>query len=173
MSAWQQLRAQSLRRWHTLSPREQRVFAVLSMLLCLVVFWAIAMAPALDTLRDSDKRRQHIGLQHAQMLAWQAQAKALQAATPVSHSDALRTLQSLSPSPQIQLQVQGHRVAAQLKAVPAPTLANWLTQVRQQAHTLPVEVHLTLAQPVNTATAHVPAWDGSMVLVLPNRGTAP
>ena len=173
MSAWQQLRMQSLQRWHALPPREQRGIAVFSMLLGAVLFWLVAISPALDTLRDSDQRRQHIGLQEAHMLAWQAQAKALQAANPVSHSEALRHLQGLTPTPQIQLNVQGQRVAVQLKAVPAPILANWLAQVRQQAHALPVEVHLTRTQPVNTAPAHVPAWDGSMVLVLPGRGTTP
>lgn len=173
MSAWQQLCTQSRQRWHALHPKEQRGVAVFSLLVGVVLFWLVAISPALDTLRDSDQRRQHIGLQQAHMLAWQAQAQALQAANPVSHSDALRRLQSLTPTPQIQLNVQGQHVAVQLKAVPAPILANWLTQVRQQAHALPVEVHLTRTQAVNAASAQIPAWDGSMVLVLPSRGTTP
>lgn len=173
MSTWQQLRVQSLQRWHTLSLQEQRGITVLSLLLGAVLFWAIAIAPALDTLRDTEQRRQQIGLQHAQMLAWQAQAKALQAANPVSHNEALRNLQSFTPASQIQLQVQGQRVVVQLKAMPAPALVNWLSQARQQAHALPVEAHLTRAQPMHGAPSHVPAWDGSMVLVLPTRGTTP
>ena len=159
-----------------MSPREQRGVSVLGVLVGVVLFWSIAIAPALNTLRDSDNRRAQIGQQQDHMLALQAQAKALQTRTPLSRDEALRTLQSLTPNAQIQLNVQGDRVAVQLKAVPAPTLANWLAQVRSQAQTLPVEVHLTRSNTTGkapAATSPVVAWDGSMVLRLPTRGTAP
>jgi general secretion pathway protein M len=62
-------------------------------------------------------------------------------------------------------------------------LANWLTQARAQAQALPLEVQLTrssAASNPNNATSNAPAnaanatlaWDGSMVLRLPNRGSA-
>ena len=163
-------------RWQALSPREQRGVSVLGALVGVVLFWAITIAPALNTLRDSDNRRAQIGQQQAHMLALQAQAKALQTRTPLSRDEALRTLQGLTPNAQMQLNVQGDRVAVQLKAVPAPTLANWLAQVRSQAQTLPVEAHLTRSNTTGTApaaTSPVVAWDGSVVLRLPTRGTAP
>jgi len=163
-------------RWQALSPREQRGVSVLGALVGVVLFWAITIAPALNTLRDSDNRRAQIGQQQAHMLALQAQAKALQTRTPLSRDEALRTLQGLTPNAQIQLNVQGDRVAVQLKAVPAPTLANWLAQVRSQAQALPVEAHLTRSNTTGTApaaTSPVVAWDGSVVLRLPTRGTAP
>ena len=163
-------------RWQALSPREQRGVSVLGALVGVVLFWAITIAPALNTLRDSDNRRAQIGQQQAHMLALQAQAKALQTRTPLSRDEALRTLQGLTPNAQMQLNVQGDRVAVQLKAVPAPTLANWLAQVRSQAQALPVEAHLTRSNTTGTApaaTSPVVAWDGSVVLRLPTRGTAP
>lgn len=163
-------------RWQALSPREQRGVSVLGVLVGIVLFWSIAIAPALNTLRDSDNRRAQIGQQQAHMLALQAQAKALQTRTPLSRDEALRTLQGLTPNAQIQLNVQGDRVAVQLKAVSAPTLANWLAQVRSQAQALPVEAHLTRSNTTGTApaaTSPVVAWDGSLVLRLPTRGTAP
>jgi len=163
-------------RWQALSPREQRGVSVLGALVGVLLFWSIAIAPALNTLRDSDNRRAQIGQQQAHMLALQAQAKALQTRTPLSRDEALRTLQGLTPNAQIQLNVQGDRVAVQLKAVSAPTLANWLAQVRSQAQTLPVEAHLTRSNTTGTApaaTSPVVAWDGSMVLRLPTRGTTP
>jgi len=163
-------------RWQALSPREQRGVSVLGALVGVVLFWAITIAPALNTLRDSDNRRAQIGQQQAHMLALQAQAKALQTRTPLSRDEALRTLQGLTPNAQIQLNVQGDRVAVQLKAVSAPTLANWLAQVRSQAQALPVEAHLTRSNTTGTApaaTSPVVAWDGSVVLRLPTRGTAP
>jgi general secretion pathway protein M len=171
MSALTQIRTQALARWQALSPREQRGVSVLGALLAVLLFWSIAIAPALNTLRDSDNRRAQIGQQQAHMLALQSQAQALQARTPLSRDEALRTLQGLTPSPQIQLNVQGERISVQLKAVPAPILANWLTQARNQAQALPVEAHLTRGNAPAANSAVV--WDGSLVLNLPNRGAAP
>jgi general secretion pathway protein M len=154
-----------MKRWQALRPREQRGLSLLGALLAVLLFWLIAIAPALNTLRDSDHRRAQIGQQHAHMLALQAQAQALQTRTPISRDEALRNLQGLTPGAQIQLNVQGDRVMVQLKAVPAAALANWLTQARSQAQALPVEAHLTRS---NTAMT----WDGSLVLSLPNRSAA-
>jgi general secretion pathway protein M len=161
-----ELREHALTRWQTLSPREQRGVSVLGALLGVLLFWSIAIAPALNTLRDSDNRGAQIGQQQAHMLALQNQAQVLQTRTPLSRDEALRNLQSLSAGSQIQLNVQGERVSVQLKAVPAPTLANWLAQARSQAQALPVEAHLT------RSNATVVVWDGSLVLSLPNRGSA-
>ncbi len=154
-----------MKRWQALSPREQRVVSLLGALLAVLLFWLIAIAPALNTLRDSDHRRAQIGQQHAHMLALQAQAQALQTRTPISRDEALRNLQGLTPGAQMQLNVQGDRVMVQLKAVPAAALANWLTHARSQAQALPVEAHLTRS---NTAMT----WDGSLVLSLPSRSAA-
>ena len=167
MKALNPLRAQALARWQALSPREQRGVSLLGALLGVLLFWSIAVAPALDTLRDSDNRRAEIGQRQAHMLALQTQAQALQSRTPLSRDEALRSLQALTPSAQVQLNVQGDRVSVQLKGVPAPTLANWLAQARSQAQALPVEAHLTR----NNASAVV-VWDGNLVLSLPNRGAA-
>lgn len=168
------LRAQTQARWQALSPREQRGISVFGTLVGVWLFWSVAIAPALSTLRDSDNRRAQIGLQQAHMLALQNQAQALQTRTPLSRDEALRNLQGLTPGPQIQLNVQGDRVSVQLKAVPAPILANWLAQARNQAQALPVEAHLTRSNATaasnagNAGNATV-AWDGSLVLSLPNR----
>jgi general secretion pathway protein M len=174
------LRAQTQARWQALSPREQRGISVLGTLVGVWLFWSVAIAPALNTLRDSDNRRAQIGQQQAHMLALQNQAQMLQTRTPLSRDEALRNLQGLTPGPQIQLNVQGDRVSAQLKSVPAPILANWLAQARNQAQALPVEAHLTRSNATtasNTpnaapaATNSAVVWDGSLVLSLPNRGT--
>lgn len=157
------LRAQALTRWQALSPREQRGVSVLGVLLGVLLFWSIAIAPALNTLRESDNRRTHIGQQQAHMLALQAKAQALQTRTPLARDEALRNLQGLTPGAQMQLNVQGDRVTVQLNAVPAATLANWLAQARNQAQALPVEAHLTRS---NTGMT----WDGNLVLSLPTRG---
>jgi len=177
LKALNALRAQAQARWQALSPREQRGLSVVGALVGVVLFWSVAIAPALNTLRDSENRRTQISQQQAQMLALQTQAQALQTRTPLSRDEALRSLQSLSAGTAIQLNVQGDRVSVQLKAVPAPILANWLTQARAQAQALPVEAHLTrsTATAASNATAGARSavvWDGSLVLNLPNRGAA-
>jgi general secretion pathway protein M len=118
----------------------------------------------LNTLQDSAQRRQHIAQQHTHMLALQAQANALQNRTPLSREEALRQLQSITPSARMPLQIQGNRVLVQLKAVPAGELAQWLAQARQQAQSLPLEAHLTR----NTTLTSV-VWDGNLVLSLPSK----
>ena len=152
-------------RWQALSARERHSLSLLLALLGVVLVWSIAIAPAMNTLRDSAQRRTQLAQQQSHMLALQAQAQALTTRTPMSREAALRSLQALTPGPQIQLTPQGDRVTAQLKAVPAATLANWLAQARNQAQVLPGEAHLTRG----TATDAV-VWDGSLVLNLPSRG---
>ena len=169
MSALNSLRAQATSRWQALTPSEQRGISVLGTLLAVLLFWSIAIAPALNTLRDSDNRRAQISQQQAHMLAMQAQAQALQTRTPLARDEALRNLQGLTPGAQMQLNVQGDRVTVQLKAVPAAALANWLAQARSQAQALPVEAHLTRGNATSTVSNTV-VWDGSLVLSLPNRG---
>lgn len=171
MKALNPLRTQAAARWQALSPREQRGVSVLGVLLAVLLFWSIAIAPALNTLRDSANRRAQIDQQQAHMLVLQNQAQDLQARTPLSRDEALRTLQSLTPNPHLQLQVQGERVSVQLKAVPAPALAQWLTQARQQTQALPVEAHLTRGNATAANNAAV-VWDGNLVLSLPNRGAS-
>lgn len=163
-------------RWHALSPREQRGLSVLAALLGVWLFWSVALAPALQTLRDSDNRRAHMDQQHSHMLTLQAQAQALQTRTPLSRDEALRHLQGLTPNTHIQLNVQGDRVSVQLKAVPAPTLSNWLAQARSQAQALPLEAHLTrntASNPATAAPSTAVTWDGTLVLRLPQRDAKP
>ena len=151
-------------RWQALNARDQRVLSVLASLLALSAFVAVAILPALNTLQDSAQRRQQIAQQRTHMLALQAQANALQNRSTLSREEALRQLQSITPSARMLLQIQGNRVLVQLKAVPAGELAQWLAQARQQARSLPLEAHLTR----NTTLTSV-VWDGNLVLSLPSK----
>ena len=174
MSALTQLCTQALLRRHALNAREQRAIAILGALLGVLLFWSIAIAPALHTLRDSDHRRAQIAQQQAHMQALQNQAQALQTRTPLSRDEALRSLQSLSVGTSMPLSVQGDRVSVELKAVPAHTLAHWLAQAHRQAQTLPIEAHLTRSTSGTTSatTSTEVMWDGQLVLQLPRRDAA-
>jgi general secretion pathway protein M len=163
-------RQQALGQWQRLSPREQTGLRALGALLALALAWWVLVAPALNTLTQSNAHRAELAQQHAHMLALQAQAQRLQTRTPLARDEALRQLQSLSPSAgSVQMQPQGERVTVQLKAVPATALAQWLSQAREQAQALPLEAHLTRSG--NATTSPTVMWDGSMVLRLPNRNT--
>lgn len=193
MSTPSPLTSQLLSRWGALSAREQRGLLLLGVMLGLVVFWSVAIAPAWHTLRQAPARRAEVTQQTSQMQALQRQAQALQGRQAVSRDQAIRTLQNLSTSAGagMQLSLQGELVAVQLKGVRAQTLAAWLAQARTQAQALPVEVHLTRAvsntanaAPTAPASANAggpiagalnapgaanpaPAWDGSLLLKLP------
>ncbi|PIT79706.1 type II secretion system protein GspM [Limnohabitans sp. JirII-31] len=154
-------------RWQALSGNKQRSLTWLGWVLLAALVYSLSVAPAWRTLRHSDAQRAQLTQQVAHMQALQAQTQALQQRTPLPRDEALRTLQSLSSphGPAMQLNVQGDRVTVQLKALPASALATWLSQIRAQAQTLPIEAHLTQT---NAASASV-RWSGSLVLRLPSR----
>lgn len=162
-------------RWQALSAREQRGVSLVGALLGVVLGWQLLIAPAQNKLRQAEAQRHVIAQQMAHMQSLQAQAQALQQRTPLSSERALKTLQSVTTHPAIQLNPQSDRVMVTLKAVPAQVLSDWLVQARTQAHSLPTEVHLTRAAAANASTAvaaPTPAWDGQLVLVLPRGAQA-
>ena len=170
LHAWRQ---QALGQWQRLSAREQMGLRVLGSLLALAVAWWVMVAPALNTMAQSNAHRAELAQQHAHMLALQAQAQQLRTRTPLSRDEALRQLQSLTPAAgSFQMQPQGERVTLQVKAVPAAALAQWLNLAREQAQALPLEAHLTRSNNnANTSPAAAVMWDGNLVLRLPQRNT--
>lgn len=172
------LRSAMQQRWLALSAREQRGLQVVGLLLLVWLAWQVLIAPAQNKLRQAESQRQIVAQQLTHMQALQAQAQALQQRTPMSRDSALRALQGVASPSGIQLNPQGERVVVTLKAVPAQVLSQWLAQARTHAQALPSEVHLTrtstnaaASTPASTTSIQTsPAWDGSLVLVLP-RGT--
>lgn len=165
-------------RWLSLSVREQRGLKVVGVLLLVWLAWQALIAPAQHKLRQAESLRQVLSQHMASMQALQTQAQALQQRTAMSRDSALNALQGFALPSGMQLNPQGDRVLVTLKAVPAHVVAQWLAQARTQAQVLPSEVHLTRTSTnslaSNAASNSViptsPAWDGSLVLVLP-RGT--
>lgn len=143
-------------RWQTLSAPVRSRISVLLFLLGCFLFWMIAIAPALNTLHHHQQRR----LQSLQ------QPPLISPSAALTRDAAWRTLQSVTVGQNIQLTTQGDRVTAQLRAVPAAQLNEWLLQARHQAQAMPSEVHLTRGN--GTATT---LWDGRVVLDLPSRDT--
>jgi general secretion pathway protein M len=167
-------------RWQGLSVRERLLVRVFLGLFGVWLFVSIAIAPALRTLNSAEKQRAEVAQQAASLRALQQRAQELQKTLPLSREESLKYLQSFTPTgnPALQMTVQGDRVLVNLKNLSASQLAAWLAQARSIAQALPDEVHITRSassglnasdsvNPSNTATTASTAWDGQMILRLP------
>jgi len=147
-------------RWHSVSPREQRLVVLGGVFVILALLWWLALAPALAVLKAAPAQHRALDAQLQHMLRLQAQAKALQAQPVLSPDQARRALDAalLPLGGSAQMNVQIDRATVTLKAVSASALAQWLATVRQNAHTAPTEARL-----VHNAAG---SWDGTLVLNL-------
>ena len=169
-------------RWQGLSARERLLASVLLGLFGIWLFVSIAISPALRTLNSAQQQRAEVAQQVVQMRALQQRAQELQKTKPLSRDESLRGLQSITPTgnPALQMTIQGDRVLVQLKNLSASQLATWLAQARSNAQALPDEVHISrsTSSSVNASsginassnsTDTTTAWDGQIVLRLPQR----
>jgi general secretion pathway protein M len=175
-------------RWQGLSARERLLVSILLGLFGIWLFISIAISPALRTLNSAQQQRAEVAQQVVQMRALQQRAQELQKTKPLSRDESIRGLQSITPTgnPALQMTIQGDRVMVQLKNLSASQLATWLAQARSNAQALPDEVHISrstsssvsASTSVNASsginassnsTNTTTAWDGQIVLRLPQR----
>ncbi len=174
-------------RWSSLAPRERQALSLALGTIGLALVWWVLLAPALHTLRAAPAQHALLDKQLQRMQRLEAEAQRLQAdlpAAPVDGADALpaarpdmqRALQE-SVSGQLgagaQLVLQGERAQLNLKNVPAPALAAWLGQARQNFKVATVEMKLTAATGPAQVAANDQHWDGNLVLSLPPAEAAP
>jgi general secretion pathway protein M len=159
------MNAQQLRvRWAALAPREQALVAAAAGLVVLALLWWVALGPALATLRSAEAQHRTLDDQLLRMRRLQAQARAMQSQPRQSPDESMRQLESAIRQQlgvAARYSIAGDRVTVTLTNVPAPALAQWLSQVRTNARAIPGEARLTR----NPAGG----WDGSLVLALPGR----
>ena len=169
-------------RWQGLSARERLLARMFLGLIGVWLFVSIAISPALKTLSTAQQQRAEVAQQLLQMRALQQRAQELQKTKPLSRDESLRSLQSITPTgnPALQMVVQGDRVLVQLKNMTPSQLAAWLAQARSNAQALPDEAHITrsnssggnaayAANAISTTSTTTTAWDGQIVLRLPQR----
>ena len=175
-------------RWQGLSARERLLVSILLGLFGIWLFISIAISPALRTLNSAQQQRAEVAQQVVQMRALQQRAQELQKTKPLSRDESIRGLQSITPTGNqaLQMTIQGDRVLVQLKNLSASQLATWLAQARSNAQALPDEVHISrstsssvsASTSVNASsginassnsTNTTTAWDGQIVLRLPQR----
>ena len=152
-------------KWQNLAARERRLILGAAGFVGVALVWLVLIAPALKTLNTADAQMGVLDTQLQSMQSMQQQAQAIQQRPPLGYDDAVKALtaattQKLGNSAQIS--VQGEKAAITLQAIPADVFAQWLEQVRLNAHSTPTEAHLT-----RVSTAAGIAWSGALVMRLP------
>ncbi len=161
-------------RWTQLAERERRLVLIAVALVATAALWWLALAPALGSLRSADARHRQMDAQLQQMQTLQAQAQALQTQPKLSYDEALRALEAAVKQgfgPGAQLQVAGDRATVTLKGVSPEALAQWLTQARVNARSVPREARLVrkVAISASPGVSSAATWDGTVVMSLPAR----
>ncbi|MDZ4188479.1 MAG: type II secretion system protein GspM, partial [Hydrogenophaga sp.] len=131
-----------------LAPREQRAVTLAAWVVGLGLLWWLAVAPALQTLRQAPERHARLDAQLSQMRSMASSAESLRAqnaAKPLGRDDALRALEQATTdlAGTAQLSVLGDRATLTLKNTPPDALAQWLSQVRVNARLMPLEAQLS------------------------------
>lgn len=164
--------------WQALSEREQRLLTWGAVLLALACVWWLALAPALQALREAPAQQAALDAQWQQLQELQAQARSLQQQPRMTQAEALRALQQTSAEllgSNVQIQTTSDRITVTLQSVSAEVLANWLAQVRTRARAVPQQAHLKrdiqsdakADKTSGSAATLAPTWSGSLVLSLP------
>lgn len=147
-----------MQRWQQLGERDRRAIAWGASLLGLALLWWLALAPAINTLREAPARiaTERATVQRLKGMAQEAQSLQGQVRAP-GEASALDQLRQASAGlgDRAQVTIQGDTVLVTLVAVTAEEWAPWLAQVRLNAQLKPSQVRLRAA-PDGT-------WSGTLV----------
>ncbi len=154
-------------RWLGLARREKK-WLLLALLIALgALLWLLLLAPAIATLRSADAQARTLDAQLGRMRALQLEAAGLQKQPVQKYDVALRALTSatsLALGTSAKLTVAGARVSVTLQDSSADGLAQWLTDARVNAKSVPIEARLT-----RSPLAGAARWNGVVVMSLPPR----
>ena len=154
-------------RWAGLANREKK-WVMLALVLALgALLWLLLLAPAIATLRSADAQARTLDAQLGRMRALQLDAAGLQNQPVQKYDEALRALTSatsLALGNSAKLTVAGDRASVTLQDGSADALAQWLTEARANAKSVPIEARLTRSPLPGAAR-----WNGVVVMSLPPR----
>lgn len=158
--AWQQVLQT---RWQALAVRERRAVAVAAALAAAALFWSVALAPALRTLKAAPAQHAQLSLASERMQALQARAKLLQAQPLAAPEDHLRALQTATAAlgKMATLQVAGEQATLTLRQISAVALADWLVPVAGGG------LSPSTAQLQRDSGGTEARWSGTLVFRLP------
>lgn len=159
MNTLQQLQTSYTQMWERLAPRERRLIAAGLVLVTLALVWWLAIAPAVQTWRDSEAAHAKLDAQILQMQTLAAQAATLKAIPPLSRSDMLKNLERSSQTlGKAVVTVQANRVQVSMSGVSPEALAAWLSEVRHSVRLLAAQANWKKVGAL---------WDGTTVFELP------
>ncbi len=154
-------------RWLGLANHEKK-WLLLALLIALgALLWLLLLAPAIATLRSAGAQARTLDAQLGRMRALQLEAAGLQKQPVQKYAVALRALTSatsLALGASAKLTVAGDRVSVTLQDSSADGLAQWLTEARVNAKSVPIEARLT-----RSPLAGAARWNGVVVMSLPPR----
>ena len=153
--------------WDRLSARDKNLVRLALVLVLALLLWQLSLKPAIATLRTADAQARALDAQLQQMRAAQAQAQTLQKQPPLDFDEAVRALtattqQTLGTT--AKLNMVGERATVTLTNASPDALAEWLTQARLNARSVPQEARLTR----NPAPGGI-TWSGVLMMALPPR----
>ena len=146
-------------------PAKRRALLAAIAVLALIVLWALAISPALGTLRKAPAQRTALQRDAQQMQQLTAEAQQLKAMPRMGADEAQRALeQSVQQrfGKAARISVAGGRATVTLDAAPAAALATWLTEARLNARAVPLEAKLQRG-----GAANAPTWSGTLTIALP------
>ncbi len=149
--------------WQKITPRGKQLFIAASILIGVAFCWWILLSPAIKTIRSAPELHKNIDTQIQSMQSLSNEAKKLQSQAKMGTEEARQALQNTVTQrfgSTAQLNVQGSRATLILKNATPLSIADFLSQARINARTLPSEVKMTRSPSPSTG------WDGNMTLVL-------
>ncbi len=122
-------------RWAGLSARDRRAAGVVAAVLGLYLLWALALAPAIATLRRAPAQLAQLDAQWQHMQGLAQEAASLRAAVPVPPAQAAQAVAAATARMgQVgTLQLQGGRGVLSLQGASAAQISAWLAEVRAGA----------------------------------------
>ena len=154
-------------RWATLANREKTWVLLALVTVIGALIWLLLLAPAIATLRSADRQARTLDAQLGRMRAMQLEVATFQKQPVQKYDEALRALTSatnVALGASAKLSVTGDRVSVTLQDGSADALAQWLTEARVNAKSVPIEVRLTRSLLPGAAR-----WSGVVVMSLPPR----
>lgn len=148
-------------RWNGLAPREKTLVMAAAAVVGVALFWWVLVAPALSVLRQAPAQHRTLDAQLQHMTRLQAQAQAMKSQPQQNPAESMRQLeQSIRQHLGVSARyaIAADRVTITLTNTPSEAVAQWLTQARVNARTMPSEARLTRG-----ATG---GWDGTIVVTL-------
>jgi len=150
--------------WGRLAPRERGALTLAAAVVAGALVWAVALAPALRTLRSAEAEHRALDTQLAQMRRLQAEAQLLAGQPRRNTDEALQLLEStirqrLGTS--ARYSIAGDQVTVTLSGAAPDLLAQWLAEARANAR--------ASAQQLQLRRNPAGLWEGRVVMTLPPR----